>query len=195
MKKLVWFQKLCSENFYDNLNPERHYLLNTKFKHSVLPRKRIGVYDFGFVNSSVFPSSRWFPGNHQIPFWPICELFETMANGRVSRGFMSLGVLAKMFSGGFLISVSLSETDLLKIDIEFTKIRVNSFQAMSASFGDSHDLESSGLAPFYFIKIGPICQRLCSFKHLVPFCQIFVSFQQTATLERHSIKSMQKWPL
>ena len=54
----------------------------------------------------------------------------------------------KRFSGGFLISVSLSATDLLclikKFDIWFTQIQVNSFQTMSASFGDSHDLESPG---------------------------------------------------
>ena len=55
-EKMSLIQKLCSDNLYDNLKPEQHYLLN-KFKHSVLPKKRIGHYEiwlFDFsVNSSI----------------------------------------------------------------------------------------------------------------------------------------------
>ena len=32
------------------------------------------------------------------------------------------------------------------------------------------------LAAFYFIRIGLTYQKLCSFKHWAPFCQIFLSF-------------------
>ena len=43
-EKMSLIQKLCSDNLCDNLKPEQHYLLN-KFKHSVLPKKRIGHYE------------------------------------------------------------------------------------------------------------------------------------------------------
>ena len=43
-EKMSLIQKLCSDNLYDNLKPEQHYLLN-KFNHSVLPKKRIGHYE------------------------------------------------------------------------------------------------------------------------------------------------------
>ena len=55
-KKMSLIHKSYSDNLDDNLKPEQHYLLN-KFKHSVLPKKRIGHYGFGFfilsVNSSI----------------------------------------------------------------------------------------------------------------------------------------------
>ena len=56
-EKMSLIQKLCSDNLYDNLKPEQHYLLN-KFKHSVLPKKNLlAIMRFGFfilsVNSSI----------------------------------------------------------------------------------------------------------------------------------------------
>ena len=52
----------------------------------------------------------------------------------------------KRFSCGFLISVSLPATDLLCSikDLIFHKNSIDSFQTMSISFGNSHDLESLG---------------------------------------------------
>ena len=54
----------------------------------------------------------------------------------VPRGIM------KRFLGGFSISTSLPATDLECLIKNFTQIQINSFQTMSISFGDFHDLES-----------------------------------------------------
>ena len=46
-EKMSLIQKWCSENLYDNLKPEKHYLRN-KFKHSVLPKNVLAIMDLAF---------------------------------------------------------------------------------------------------------------------------------------------------
>ena len=53
--KVSLISKIIFRNFYDNLIPKRHNLLN-KVKHSVLPRKRISHYRFDCLILSVSSS-------------------------------------------------------------------------------------------------------------------------------------------
>ena len=46
-KKMSLIQQLCSDNLYENLKPEQHYLYN-KFKHSVLPKNVLAIMDLAF---------------------------------------------------------------------------------------------------------------------------------------------------
>ena len=61
----------------------------------------------------------------------------------VPRGLM------KRFSGGFLISISLPATDLECLIRNLIFNSLKSSKTMSASFGDSRDLESPGRLNVY----------------------------------------------